>query len=70
MTTKELSVEKGIEIQQRHLAEWKIVLKEDVYMKLALWAMEGNCKAETGYDVTRGSDLSVWVRNYSIGLIN
>jgi hypothetical protein len=66
---QELSVAKGIQIQQQHLAEWKIVLKEDVYMKLALWAMEGNCKAETGYDIRRGSDLSVWVRNYSIDLI-
>jgi hypothetical protein len=70
MTTKELSVEKGIEIQQRHLAEWKIVLKENVYNELVLWTMEKNLEAKTGYDIRRGSDLSTWVRNYSIGLIN
>jgi hypothetical protein len=70
MTTKELSVEKGIEIQQRHLAEWKIVLKEEVYRELVLWTMEKNLEAKTGYDIRRGSDLSTWVRNYSIGLIN
>jgi hypothetical protein len=62
---QELSVAKGIEIQQQHLAEWKTVLKEDVYRELVLWAMEGNLEAKTGYDIRRGSDLSTWVVNYS-----
>jgi hypothetical protein len=66
---QELSVAKGIEIQQQHLAEWKRVLKEDVYGELALWTMENNLEAKTGYDIRRGSTLSTWVRNYSIGLI-
>ena len=60
-----LSVTKGIEIQQQHLSEWKRVLKEDVYRELALWTMEKNLEAKTGYDIRRGSDLSTWVRNYS-----
>jgi hypothetical protein len=60
-----LSVTKGIEIQQRHLAEWKTVLKKDVYRELAMWAIEGNGEARTGHDIRRGSDLSIWVRNYS-----
>jgi hypothetical protein len=67
---QELSVTKGIEIQQRHLAEWKIVLKEDVYRELALWTMENNLEAKTGYDIRRGSTLSTWVQNYSIAKIN
>jgi hypothetical protein len=67
---QELSVEKGIEIQQRHLAEWKVVLKEDVYRELALWTMENNLEAKTGYDIRRGSTLSTWVQNYSIAKIN
>ena len=67
---QELSVTKGIEIQQRHLAEWKIVLKEDVYRELALWTMENNLEAKTGYDIRRGSTLSGWVQNYSIAKIN
>jgi hypothetical protein len=62
---QELSVAKGIEIQQQHLAEWKTVLKEDVYRELVLWAMENNLEAKTGYDIRRGSDLSTWVVNYS-----
>ena len=67
---QELSVAKGIQIQQQHLSEWKIVLKEDVYEKLALWTMETNLEANTGYDIRRGSDLSAWVQNYSIAKIN
>jgi hypothetical protein len=67
---QELSVAKGIQIQQQHLSEWKIVLKEDVYEKLALWTMEKNLEANTGYDIRRGSDLSAWVQNYSIDKIN
>ena len=61
-----LSVTKGIEIQQQHLAEWKRVLKKNVYRELALWTMEKNLEAKTGYDIRRGSDLSTWVRNYSM----
>jgi hypothetical protein len=61
-----LSVTKGIEIQQQHLSEWKRVLKKNVYRELALWTMEKNLEAKTGYDIRRGSDLSTWVRNYSI----
>jgi hypothetical protein len=61
-----LSVTKGIEIQQQHLSEWKRVLKKNVYRELALWTMEKNLEAKSGYDIRRGSDLSTWVRNYSM----
>jgi hypothetical protein len=67
---QELSVAKGIQIQQQHLSEWKRVLKEEVYRELALWTMEKNLEAKTGYDIRRGSDLSAWVQNYSIDKIN
>jgi hypothetical protein len=65
-----MTIEKGIQIQQQHLSEWKHVLKEDVYEKLALWTMEKNLEANTGYNIRRGSDLSAWVQNYSIDKIN
>jgi hypothetical protein len=65
-----MTIAKGIQIQQQHLSEWKRVLKEDVYEKLALWTMETNLEANTGYDIRRGSDLSAWVQNYSIDKIN
>jgi hypothetical protein len=63
---QELSVAKGIQIQNEHLQKWKTILKEEVYEKLALWTMEKNLEANTGYDIRRGSDLSAWVQNYSI----
>jgi len=65
-----MTIAKGIQIQQQHLSEWKRVLKEDVYEKLALWTMETNLEANTGYEIRRGSDLSDWVQNYSIDKIN
>jgi hypothetical protein len=65
-----MTIEKGIQIQNEHLSLWKKVLKEEVYNKLALWTMEKNLEANTGYDIRRGSDLSAWVQNYSIDKIN
>jgi hypothetical protein len=62
---QELSVAKGIQIQQQHLSEWKRVLKEEVYNKLALWAMEMNLEAINGYDIRRGVELDNWIGNYS-----
>jgi hypothetical protein len=59
-----MTIAKGIQIQQQHLSEWKRVLKEEVYRELALWTMEKNLEANTGYDIRRGSDLSAWVQNY------
>jgi hypothetical protein len=61
-----MTIAKGIQIQQQHLSEWKRVLKKNVYRELALWTMENNLEAKTGYDIRRGSDLSTWVRNYSM----
>jgi len=67
---QELSVERGIEIQNEHLQKWKTILKEEVYRELALWTIETNLEAINGYDIRRGSDLSTWVQNYSIDKIN
>lgn len=68
ITTNTLTVEKGIEIQREHLSEWKTVLKEEVYNELVKYCDESNKTSVTGYDVKRGSDLSTWIRNYSIYL--
>jgi hypothetical protein len=65
-----MTIEKGIQIQQQHLSEWKRVLKEDVYEKLALWTMETNLEAKTGYDIRRGVESDNWIGNYSIDKIN
>jgi hypothetical protein len=65
-----MTVEQGIQIQNEQLADWKKVLKEEVYRELALWTMETNLEAKTGYDIRWGYDLSSWVQNYSIDKIN
>ena len=59
----ELSVEKGIEIQQRHLARWKAVLKTKVYNELVEWATSTNGEAIDGFDVRRGDNLTEWVKS-------
>jgi hypothetical protein len=65
MTNQELSVERGIQIQNEHLAQWKKVLKENVYNELVEWATSTNGEAKTGYDIRRGQYLSSWVDTYS-----
>jgi hypothetical protein len=60
-----MTKEKGIQIQNEQLADWKKVLKEEVYMELALWAMEMNLEAINGYDIRRGVELDNWIGNYS-----
>jgi hypothetical protein len=58
-----ITVAKGIEIQARHLAEWKSVLKPDVYAELESWATATNVQAETGLDIRRGQTLDTFVHN-------
>jgi hypothetical protein len=62
---QELSIEEGIQIQNEHLQEWKIILKENVYEELVKWATSTNGEAKTGYDIRRGSKLDNWIGNYS-----
>jgi hypothetical protein len=65
-----MTVEGGIQIQNEHLQKWKTILKEEVYRELALWTMETNLEAKTGYDIRRGVELDNWIGNYSIDKIN
>jgi hypothetical protein len=61
----ELSVEKGIKIQNEHLARWKTVLSEKVYNELVEWATSTNGEAMDGMDIRRGDDLINWVEDHS-----
>ena len=61
-----MTVEKGIQIQQEHLQQWKTVLKPEVYDKLEKWALLTNNEARTGYEIRRGTDLSNYVQNLSL----
>lgn len=64
MNKQELSVERGIEIQSQHLAEWKQLLLPEVYEWLEKKAVKDNHLAKDGFAIRRGSDLSCDVRNY------
>lgn len=58
-----LSVVGGITYQEQHLAQWKSVLKPEVYERLEAIATKDNDKAKTGYDIVRGQDLDTIVHN-------
>lgn len=59
-----LSIEDGIKIQDEHLADWELKLNKEVYDELFKYAKKDNDKAFSGFDITRGQDLSSFVQNY------
>lgn len=61
---KDFTPEKGIAYQEAHLAKWRTKLKRKVYKDLVQYATKDNDKAETGYEIKRGEDLTVFVRNW------
>lgn len=67
MTGKTLTVNEGIKIQNEQLKGWKKVLIPECYESLEEYAKRNNDKAKTGYDICRGSNLSVYVNNYILG---
>lgn len=59
-----MKVEEGIEIQKRHLADWKKLLKKSVYLDLVAEAEKQNLTVKTGYDVFRGNSITNFIENY------
>ncbi len=60
----DLTIERGIEIQNEHLAQWKDKLIPEAYNDLELFAKEKNNLAKDGYQIRRGNDLTVFVCNW------
>lgn len=58
---RKFTVEDGIVVQTRQLAQWKKVLKPSIYESLVIHATAKNHLAVDGYQITRGNDLSVMV---------
>lgn len=67
MEKQPFTVQRALNIQADQLAGWKSVLKDEVYQNLHEYATRYNHKAETGWDVPRGTDLSNHVGNYILG---
>ena len=64
---KQFTVEQGLEIQAKQLAEWKSILKDEVYEALHEYATRNNGEAKTGYNICRGSNLDNYIGNYMLG---
>lgn len=59
---KPLSVAEGLAMQAEHLAQWRIVLNDDAYGKLAEWLrLHNEFGYQDGYAVVRGDELSQFV---------
>jgi hypothetical protein len=67
MNKKGFTVEEGIEIQQQQLSQWKTILITEVYDALEEYATRNNGKAQSGFDICRGSELSSYIGNYMLG---
>lgn len=70
MEEKAFTIELGLEIQAKQLAEWKSILLPEVYEALYEYATRKNHEAKLGYDVCRGTDLSTYIANYMLGWRN
>jgi len=60
------TVEKGLELQAKNLAEWKKKLKPRFYLLVKATVLADNDRLApdaTGYDVTRGNAISNIVHN-------
>lgn len=64
---KEFTVEQGLKIQAEQLAEWKTILKPEVYTRLEKWATKFNKYATKGEHITRGCDFSNFTGNIMLG---
>lgn len=69
--TDGITIEKGIEIQQKQLLQWKEVLKEDKFERLNNYCNKCNevlvkqygMHAYRGFSVFRGNDLDSFIHN-------
>ena len=62
------TVTEALQIQKDQLSDWKSVLKPQIFKELKSWIDTKNQefvdnKFKTGYTVTRGGDITNWVRS-------
>ena len=70
MKEKQFTIEQGLEVQAKQLAEWKSILINEVYEALYEYATRKNHEAKTGWDIRRGTDLDNYIGNYMLGWRN
>ena len=59
----EFTIEKGIEVQDEQLSEWKQVLKPRMWKRLETHVKSTNHLAKTGYDIVRGTSMYEYIVN-------
>ena len=64
MGRPEFTMEQAMDIQDIHLAQWKVVLKHSVYQELHAAVKKTNPGVTDPYEITRGQDLDNWIANY------
>jgi hypothetical protein len=62
---KEFTIDDAIRIQRDQLFAWRKVLTPEAYGDLVIHAEQNNRTAKDPKQITRGSDLSVFVNNYA-----
>jgi hypothetical protein len=65
MEQNKFSVEDGIRVQQEQLNHWEKILTTTAFKALVKFAERKNTTAKDGFEITRGSDLSVFLSNYA-----
>jgi hypothetical protein len=70
MEEKAFTIELGLEVQAKQLAEWKSILLPEVYEALYEYATRHNSEAKIGWDIRRGTDLNNYIGNYMLGWRN
>jgi hypothetical protein len=64
---KQFEVQQGLDIQAKQLAQWKSILKDEVYEALYEYATRNHSEAKTGWDICRGTSLDNYIGNYMLG---
>jgi hypothetical protein len=62
---KTFTIDDAIRIQRDQLFAWRKVLTPEAYGDLVIYAEQNNRTAKDPKQITRGSDLSVFVNNYA-----
>lgn len=61
------TMERALDYQRQHLAEWASVLKPAFFARLHRWAMSKNKTCTDPNRVVRGEALACRVHNYAVG---
>lgn len=62
----EFTIEHGIAVQNDQLEEYRTILNDETYEALVAFAIKDNDKANDGYDICRGYELTRFINNLAM----